>query len=70
MTKEELWTIYCTRNPQFAGTDTITIRSEGLKKLFDQTWEMAHNAGVANGRALAAQEQSGNPFNSFFGWGK
>jgi len=31
----------------------ITLTSRGLKKLFDTTWEQAHQAGFENGRAYA-----------------
>lgn len=42
MTKEELWGVYCSKNPSFKNPDAkITLTSRGLKKLFDQTWEMA-----------------------------
>ena len=58
MTRIELWVIYCKRNPQFLDEEAkITLTARGLKKFFDQTWEEAHSQGVANGRALAAQEK-------------
>jgi len=41
MTREELWNTYCKRNPSFAGDGEITMSARGLKKLFDQTWEIA-----------------------------
>jgi hypothetical protein len=41
MTREELWNTYCKRNPSFAGDGEVTMSARGLKKLFDQTWEIA-----------------------------
>lgn len=41
MTKSELWLLYVKRNPSFEGRENITLTPNGLKKLFDQTWEQA-----------------------------
>jgi hypothetical protein len=41
MTKSELWLIYVKKNPSFEGRENITMTPKGLKKLFDQTWEIA-----------------------------
>jgi len=41
MTREQLWNIYCERNPSFAGDGEVTMSARGLKKLFEQTWDMA-----------------------------
>lgn len=46
MTKSELWATYVKRNPSFEGRDNITISPKGLKKLFDQTWEMAQERPI------------------------
>lgn len=77
MKRDELWTAYITRNPQFAGEEPVTMSAAGLKKLFEQTWVKAHEAGVANGLAQAKLRQqidrtmSGAPspdiFDTFFG---
>lgn len=47
MTKEQLWNIYCERNPKFGDfPDTqITLTVQGLKKFFDQTWQAAIEEG-------------------------
>lgn len=45
MTKSELWLIYVQRNPSFEGRENITLTPNGLKKLFDQTWEIAVQSG-------------------------
>lgn len=51
MTKDELWKIYTDRNPQFSGEERFTISPEGLKKLFDQTWDQATKAAKENRRS-------------------
>ena len=67
MSAEELWAIYCAKNPQFADDDArFSMTGRGLKKLFRQTWDEAHRQGVANGRALAALDAKKNPVDSFF----
>lgn len=53
MTKEELWKVYCDKNPKFADSEAqITLTARGIKKLFEQTYDTAHTRGIANGRAL------------------
>jgi len=52
MKKDELWQIYADRNPAFLA-DGAKFTAKGLRKFFDQTWDIAHKQGVANGRALA-----------------
>lgn len=53
MTQSDLWSIYVTKNPTMGTNDDtkITLTSRGLKKLFDTTWERAHEAGFENGKA-------------------
>ena len=59
MKKEDLWKIYCTKNPKFADDDSqIIFTGRGLKKLFEQTYDAAHSKGVANGKALASMDKS------------
>lgn len=55
MTKNELWKIYTDKNPQFLGEARFTISPDGLKKLFDQTWEQA-----------TLQEKSNRPKRDYF----
>jgi len=45
MTKQQLWKIYCKKNPQFEGDGNVTMTVRGLKKLFDTTWEIAMYQG-------------------------
>jgi hypothetical protein len=46
MTKKQLWDKYTERNPSFKEKGNVTLSSAGLKKLFDQTWDLAFVAGV------------------------
>jgi hypothetical protein len=54
MKRDDLWKAYTDRNPSFEGSSTVTMTPAGLRKLFEQTWEKAHEAGFANGKAWAA----------------
>jgi hypothetical protein len=46
MTKEQLWKVYCDKNPSFAGSGNVTMSARGLRKLFDTTWDTAMYDGV------------------------
>lgn len=58
MTKEQLWAIYSDKNHSFTYDGTVTMSSSGLRKMFDQTWDIAYNEALnkstsdtsANGR--------------------
>ena len=41
MTKEQLWKVYCDKNPSFSGGGNVTMSARGLRKLFDTTWDTA-----------------------------
>ena len=41
MTKNELWEIYCTKNPSFEQDGKVTMSTKGLRKLFETTWDQA-----------------------------
>ena len=45
MTREQLWKIYCDKNPSFAGEGNVTMSARGLRKLFEQTWDYAYEHG-------------------------
>lgn len=54
MTKDELWDAYCARNPQFNEPGKqITLTSDGIKKLFEQTWDIAAEEAEAKAKAHA-----------------
>jgi hypothetical protein len=46
MTKQQLWAKYTERNPSFDGLGTITMSARGLRKMFNQTWDIAFEAGL------------------------
>lgn len=66
------------KNPGFAGEGNVVISASGLRKLFAQTYEVAHTQGIKNGRALesAAAMRDKKPggvdglFNQVFGGGR
>lgn len=41
MTKNELWKIYCTKNPSFEEDGNVTLSTKGLRKMFETTWDQA-----------------------------
>lgn len=45
MKKSELWKIYVARNPIFATNRNVTLSAAGIRKLFDQTWDIAYHEG-------------------------
>ncbi|TXH49343.1 MAG: hypothetical protein E6Q97_22945 [Desulfurellales bacterium] len=70
MTQQELWSAYCVRNPSFAGDGEVTMTANGLKKLFEQTWRIAHEAGVASEKERGSRltdEPTNALFEAFFG---
>jgi len=52
MTKSELWNVYVKSNPSFEGQNNIIISPKGLKKLFDQTWEMAQERPIKSSSSM------------------
>ena len=64
MTKDELWKKYCDKNPTFADENAeIYMTGRGLKKLFDQTFEM----GEKQGRDSAPPTRGKGIFGDIFG---
>jgi len=49
MNKQELWVIYVSRNSSFEGEGHVTLSKNGLKKLFEQTWDKAYQEGLKDG---------------------
>ena len=45
MKKSELWKAYVAKNPSFAGNGKVTLSAAGLRKLFNQTWDIAYEDG-------------------------
>ena len=73
MTQQELWSAYCARNPSFSSDGEVTMTANGLKKLFEQTWCIAHEAGVASEKerdSRLTDEPGDALFETFFGKNK
>jgi hypothetical protein len=73
MTKEELWQIYCRKNPSFAKDGNVTMSAKGLRKLFDTTWDTAYFDGeedfVENtGQSFQQDTAALNHLKSIFGF--
>lgn len=45
MKKSQLWKIYCAKNPAFERDGNVTLSTRGLRKLFEQTWDLAYEEG-------------------------
>ena len=45
MKKSQLWKIYVAKNPAFERDGNVTLSTRGLRKLFDQTWDLAFYEG-------------------------
>jgi hypothetical protein len=45
MKKSQLWKIYCAKNPSFERDGNVTLSTRGLRKLFNQTWDLAYHEG-------------------------
>lgn len=71
MTKDALWAKYCERNPVFSNPDAkLSMSGRGLRKLFEQTYDIAHAQGVRNGKALSDMSKpkdAKGSFESMFG---
>lgn len=65
MTKDELWKIFCDKNPSFADENAeITMSGRGLKKFFDQTFEQGEKQGREQERDKAENRKK---FDKMFG---
>ena len=73
MNQQELWSAYCARNPNFASDGEVTMTVNGLKKLFEQTWRIAYETGVASEKerdSRLTDEPGDALFETFFGKNK
>lgn len=61
MTSTELWEAYSTRNPSFDGEGQVTLSAAGLRKLFNQTWSIAHDTGYRRGLREATTRATARP---------
>ena len=59
MKKSQLWKIYCAKNPSFAGDGNVTMSARGLRKMFDQTWDLAIHEGEEENEAPPVTDSKG-----------
>jgi hypothetical protein len=57
--KSQLWKIYTAKNPSFAGDGNVTMSARGLRKMFDQTWDLALHEGEEENEAPPATDSKG-----------
>jgi hypothetical protein len=57
--KSQLWKIYCAKNPSFAGDGNVTMSARGLRKIFDQTWDLAIHEGEEENEAPPVKDSKG-----------
>jgi hypothetical protein len=57
--KSQLWKIYTAKNPSFAGDGNITMSARGLRKMFDQTWDLAIHEGEEENEAPPVTDSKG-----------
>ncbi len=62
MTKEELWNFYVLKNPSFESDEIITMKTTGLKKMFELTYEIGYKAG----KERLNESKSDNYINDLF----
>lgn len=66
MSKDELWRIYVEKNPHWL-TSGAVMTPDGIRKFFDQTFDLGHKLGLANGKAMAQQEGGDSLYERIFG---
>ena len=68
MKKDDLWRIYCDKNPQFANDDAlITMTGRGLKKLFEQTYDAGYLQAMGNAGAKSESKGDFETLKRFMG---
>ena len=65
MTQAALWQHYLSRNPHWQ-ENGARLTADGLKKLFDQTWEQGYKVGHHQAMSNALASQFGD-FSDLFG---
>ena len=59
MKKSQLWKIYTAKNPAFERDGNVTLSTRGLRKLFDQTWDLAYEEGEPEHEAPPINDSKG-----------
>ncbi len=57
--KEQLWGKFIKNNPHWL-TDGANLTPDGLRKLFETTFDKGHELGLANGKAISNKETTKN----------
>lgn len=65
MTREELWEAMVRKYPKFGNTGNVTLKTSGLRKLFDVVWDEAEHHGFYSVREDARQDMP-DLFKEFF----
>ncbi len=59
MKKSQLWKIYVAKNPAFERDGNVTLSTRGLRKMFDQTWDLAYEEGEPEHEAPPVTDSKG-----------
>ena len=59
MKKSQLWKIYVAKNPAFERDGNVTLSTRGLRKMFDQTWDLAIHEGEPEHEAPPVTDSKG-----------
>ena len=59
MKKSQLWKIYVAKNPAFERDGNVTLSTRGLRKFFDQTWDLAFYEGEPEHEAQPINDSKG-----------
>ena len=65
MTQQELWEFYTSKNPLWL-EDGAKLTPQGLRKLFEQTWEVGYKAGHSQAVTVALAEQFGEGLSDLY----
>ena len=65
LSQEALWQHYLTKNPHWQ-ENGAKLTADGLKKLFDQTWEQGYRVGHKQAFGQGLRDQFGD-FSELFG---
>jgi len=65
MTQQELWEFYTSKNPHWL-EDGAKLTPQGLRKLFEQTWEVGYKAGHSQAVTAALAEQFGEGLSDLY----
>jgi hypothetical protein len=64
-TKAEVWAIYAAKNPSFEGDGDITMSAAGLRKFFDQAFDMGEKLGKEKAKNAQPPPKGPSGFDPF-----